>query len=646
MNKNVSWKILFLLLTATVCSCGKESTITIALEDAGDNRLEILKVINHYQNIDNQDSLKLKAALFLIGNMPEHGSIWSEAIDTFRQKVYFSDSLLLMEPMNEWWRKLKTNHKPEFHPDLKYLKANFLIQNIDGAFKVWQEAPWKNEVSFDIFCRHVLPYRFETELLVDGWRDSLYNEYHPLVKEVKTVKEAYEIIHDTVWKRLLSSSSKFPHTLDVVAMMHQRKAACIQRCIMLGSVMRALGIPAAIDHISRWANYSNNSHAWASLVTDQGTYSIYEDEWEAKINNRIDATIFEVDYLIAKDYPLATQFKKKYAKIGRSTFEHQVCPDDLSQEWQPVQQLVSPFTIDASAEYGLNGEVTIQTDKEELQYAYLCTFATGQDWMPVCYNKVTDKKCTFSALGDSVIYTVMGYSDGRLLTLENPFLLANHQKYPLTPDKSRLRRVELTRKYPLTGKWMNKWAPMTGGRFEGSNDPDFGQAELLYSIDSMPVFHNTATLKNPKAFRYVRYVSPANCEAVLAEIMFMGENGELKAIPGNSTVRKVELSLDRNMFTRPDYKKGFTIGYDLGNPQKLTSIVYFPWNDDNFVVPGHEYELFYYDKGWISLGKQKPDAFSLIYKNVPDNALLYLKDYTRGNEERPFTYINGKQIWW
>ena len=646
MNKNVSWKILFLLLTATVCSCGKESTITIALEDAGDNRLEILKVINHYQNIDNQDSLKLKAALFLIRNMPEHGSIWSEAIDTFRQKVYFSDSLLLMEPMNEWWRKLKTNHKPEFHPDLKYLKANFLIQNIDGAFKVWQEAPWKNEVSFDIFCRHVLPYRFETELLVDGWRDSLYNEYHPLVKEVKTVKEAYEIIHDTVWKRLLSSSSKFPHTLDVVAMMHQRKAACIQRCIMLGSVMRALGIPAAIDNIGRWANYSNNSHAWASLVTDQGTYSIYEDEWEAKINNRIDATIFEVDYPIAEDYPLVTRFKKKYAKIGRSTFEHQACMDDLTQEWQPVQQLTYPFTIDVSAEYGLDGEVTIQTDKEELQYAYLCTFATGQDWMPVCYNKVTDKKCTFSALGDSVIYTVMGYSDGRLLTLENPFLLANHQKYPLTPDKSRLRRVELTRKYPLTGKWMNKWAPMTGGRFEGSNDPDFGQAELLYSIDSMPVFHNTATLKNPKAFRYVRYVSPANCEAVLAEIMFMGENGELKAIPGNSTVRKVELSLDRNMFTRPDYKKGFTIGYDLGNPQKLTSIVYFPWNDDNFVVPGHEYELFYYDKGWISLGKQKPDAFSLIYKNVPDNALLYLKDYTRGNEERPFTYINGKQIWW
>lgn len=54
----------------------------------------------------------------------------------------------------------------------------------------------------------------------------------------------------------------------------------------------------------------------------------------------------------------------------------------------------------------------------------------------------------------------------------------------------------------------------------------------------------------------MRYVSPADCEAVLAEIVFMGENGELKAVPGNSTVRKVELSLDKNMLTRPDYKKG------------------------------------------------------------------------------------------
>lgn len=646
MSKHILLKAFVLLLLIAVSSCEKKATINIALEEAGDNRLELLKVIDHYQNIDNKDSLKLKAALFLIENMPKHGSIWSEAIDTFRQKVYSSDSLLLMEPMNEWWNALKANDKPVLKADLKYLKADFLIENIDGAFKVWYESAWKNEVSFDIFCRYVLPYRFETELLVNGWRDSLYNEYHSLVKDVKTVKEAYEVIHDTVWKRLLSSSSQFPYTLDVVAMMHQRKAMCIQRCIMLGSVMRALGIPAAIDNISRWANYSNNSHAWASLITDQGTYSIYEDEWEAKINNRIDATIFEVDYPIADDYPLATRFKKKYAKIERSTFEHQACTDDLSQEWKPVQQLVSPFAIDVSAKYGLNGEVTIQTDNEELHYAYLCTFATGQNWMPVCYEKIKDGKCTFSALGDSVVYAVMGYHNNKPIALENPFLLANHQKYPLTPDKSKLRRVELTRKYPLTGKWMNKWAPMTGSRFEGSNDPDFKQTELLYSIDSMPVFHNIAILQKTKPFRYVRYVSPADCEAVLAEVIFMGENGELKAVPGNSTVRKVELSLDKNMLTRPDYKKGFTLGYDLGSPQKLTSIVYFPWNDDNFVVPGHEYELFYYDRGWISLGKQTPDDFSLIYENVPDNTLLYLKDYTRGTEERPFTYVDGKQIWW
>lgn len=208
MNKIIFFETIIILL-CMLYSCKNKNTLDNVLNKANDNRLELLKVIDHYQNTDNKDSLKLKAALFLIENMPKHGSIWSEAIDTFRQKVYSSDTLLLMEPMNEWWNALKTNDKPVFKSDLKYLKANFLIQNIDKAFKVWQESPWKSEVNFDIFCRYILPYRFETELLVDGWRDTLYNEYHPLVKGVKTVKEAYEVIHDTVWKRLLSSRLTF-----------------------------------------------------------------------------------------------------------------------------------------------------------------------------------------------------------------------------------------------------------------------------------------------------------------------------------------------------------------------------------------------------------------------------------------------------
>jgi hypothetical protein len=32
--------------------------------------------------------------------------------------------------------------------------------------------------------------------------------------------------------------------------------------------------------------------------------------------------------------------------------------------------------------------------------------------------------------------------------------------------------------------------------------------------------------------------------------------------------------------------------------------------------------------------------------HVPKNSVLWLRDLTKGREERIFTYENGKQVWW
>lgn len=631
------------LLVLMLCSCGKQTSLEQALEEAGDNRLELLKVIDHYQNVDNADSLKLKAAIFLIENMREHGAVWSEAVDTFRRRVVEADSLLMMEPLNTWWDELVKNHRPVLRQDLNYVKADFLIQNIDGAFRVWNEAPWRKEIDFGLFCRYVLPYRFETELLAYGWRDSLYRKYHPLVKDARTVKEAFEIVHDTVWKRLLSSSSHFPHILDVVAMQHQRKAMCVQRCVMLGAVMRALGIPAAIDNVGRWANYSRNGHAWVALVTNEATYSIYEDEKVAKINNRIDATEFELKYPIPDDFPMRTDFKKRPAKIWRSTFERQPVEDITENDWG--KSVASPFRIDVSAAYGLDKNVEIQTARA-VKRAYLCTFATGTDWMPIDVTEVKNGLCRFEALGDSVVYAVIGFEEGKPVALEDAFLLLDGKKKRLTPDKQNTRRIVIDRKYPLTGKWPNEWAPIPGARFEGSNDAQFTQTEVLASVERMPVFRNVLKMDGRQRFRYIRYCSKETCDTPIAEVEFWSGGHKVKAVPGKSTVKKVELSVDDNTLTRPDIAPGYILGYELEKPEVLDSIVFYPWNDDNFVLPTHEYELFYYDKGWVSLGKRKPETYALVYEVVPAHALLLLKDRTKGNEERPFTYENKEQVWW
>jgi hypothetical protein len=53
-----------------VFSCENPSVLETVLEYAGNNRPELEKVLQHYRN----DSLRLKAAVFLIENMPGHYS--------------------------------------------------------------------------------------------------------------------------------------------------------------------------------------------------------------------------------------------------------------------------------------------------------------------------------------------------------------------------------------------------------------------------------------------------------------------------------------------------------------------------------------------------------------------------------------------
>lgn len=86
--------------------------------------------------------------------------------------------------------------------------------------------------------------------------------------------------------------------------------------------------------------------------------------------------------------------------------------------------------------------------------------------------------------------------------------------------------------------------------------------------------------------------------------------------------------------------------FDLGKPYKLDHILFMPRNDDNFIHLGDSYELFYHAgaQGWISLGKRVAEDTELHYDNVPEGALLWLHNYTRGEEERAFYMKQGKQV--
>ena len=101
----------------------------------------------------------------------------------------------------------------------------------------------------------------------------------------------------------------------------------------------------------------------------------------------------------------------------------------------------------------------------------------------------------------------------------------------------------------------------------------------------------------------------------------------------------------------------FYYGYAQGNiwaavefeePAAPAVVRYLPRNDDNFIREGETYQLFYWDsEGWKLIKTLKGNREGVLrIDEVPRGALLWLRNRTKGNEERIFTYEDGKQVWW
>jgi len=68
--------------------------------------------------------------------------------------------------------------------------------------------------------------------------------------------------------------------------------------------------------------------------------------------------------------------------------------------------------------------------------------------------------------------------------------------------------------------------------------------------------------------------------------------------------------------------------------------------EKNYLVAGQEYELFYWDTGWQSVGKAVAGEDPLEFSDVPAGALFRLVAADSDDEERIFTFEEGRQVWW
>lgn len=610
-------------------------------------------VLKHYSR-NTADSLKLKAAMFLINNMDGHFSPEGASIDDYIEHARKLNIPCSKQTLSDTWNTSKDISTVSYLPDSTLITPQMMIDDIDKAFANWKAAPWGDSISFDHFCRYILPYRVKDERFCGEWREKLREKYLPLIADKTDMREAFACIYRYIIDSFRQAIPLCPYTVDVLTIDYLQQASCEQRCVLLASVLRALAIPAAVDVVPLWANYSTVGHSWVSLVMNDGaTYTVYEKEKEAKRYNKIDASIFPVRYKVEPQdsCPFNIASEKKVAKVYRIVYNHY----NITPKGIPTV-LADPFIMDVSGEYGLHYNISIPSNDNNL--VCLCVFRTGSGWRPIAWAYSTDGEVTFKEIGKDIVYVTAAIHDKHLFIIGNPFLVKDNDSISFfTPNTDCMRDIMIYRKYPLFSYLTNQWGNMKGGIFEGSNSSDFKNADTLGIIKKMPYCETEILVPNSgKSYRYLRFKTSPNSRTPLAELSFYSSDvfGNEYKLTGSHIAYKVydkniSLAFDGNWETIASTKSTkYWIGLDLGEEKamKVTKIKFMPKSDMNNIEPGHLYELYYFNKRWNLIDRQIGKSDYLKFNGVPAGALLLLKDRTKGHEERIFEYRDNRQIWY
>ena len=654
MNK-IFYFFTFSFLCTLLSSClrsEEDSMLEDALELAGSNRPELQKVLDHYAD----DSLKLEAAKFLIRYMPGHTSYadtvtikrYALAVDSIASSMKEEENInLICKAIDQMAHKMGIDTLKQVE-DCQIITADYLIRNIDVAFYDWQQGPWAKHVSFDDFCEWILPYKVEENQPLDDWRSRL-KTFH--------TGSTYELAYcDQLRNSPLAATKILNGTLAFV--LHPRTDAAVLypnipmeyrahipcgRCndysYMTAIIFRSHGIPTSVDYTPQWAKRSMG-HSWNAVLCDDGQLFSFEG-----IASKLDEKQPLVE-VRAKIYRHTYSWNKELVNLNNSG-------EEVPKEFQDI------FVRDVTKEIIHCSDVTLKVHKTKHKYAYLHVF-DNQKWVPVAYGTIKKGKATFKDMGQNIMYLPAVYTDGKMEPIAAPFILNYDGSIrKIVADNNKKQDMVLDRKYPIK-EFSYQYVPrLKDGEFQGSNDPDFKTFHVAHHIkDGKPSGQYVQVSDTLPPCRYWRYTSDNGSSFCnIAEVMFFakGEKEKLQGTVigtegswGNNPNRTKETVFDGDILTSFDAPegRGCWAGLDMGEPKKLDHIIYYGRGDGNGVEIGDEYELFYWDNGWKSMGRQKAKTVYVRYKSVPQNALYYFRNLTKGTEERIFTFEDGKQVWW
>lgn len=622
-------QLVFLILT----SCNKKNnTLKDVLDKAGNNKQELEKVLDYYK-ANPADSLKYKAAVFLIKNMPYHSFIkpiegFQGAFDSIQnypknntRRDVFGKILDSVSQNVVIKNEVKTL-------DIEYVKFNYLINNIELAFKAWYRIPKNKRASFDDFCNYILPYRNSDEPLDPNSRKKLLKKYswvYDFLDKGASLKSVVDSVTSGFgYINMIQIRKYYPIPLSIAQIEKAKFGLCDDGVNYYVNVFRALGIVCAKDMVTHWGNHPYSGHSW--VYTKYG-----KEEYSTDVGGGHDN--------------LKTKLKREsIPKVLRLTYKNQ-------KNLFPV-----PLTIDVTNEYvsTVNVDVENELQKSILQ-PVICVFDKSQEWSVVSFGTYDKGILHYPNMGINTVYIAASIDNNSFHPVNYPFFIDNRKQiHYFEPTKKYIDSVGLTRKIGLStprNRTKIDWIKnLNDGIFEGANNPNFKNAKIIYQISNL----NSVQLQKIKIntiekFKYVRFNANGK-ESYLSSLRFYDKNGQKldgKVFEESSFIKdwgNGTGAFDDNLYSFSG-GKDFFIGLKFSEPKSIGSIEFQARNDENHIIKEEEYELFYWNKKWKSLGIQIAKD-TVIYYNTPENSLLWLKNNTRGNEEHIFFINKDKKQYW
>jgi hypothetical protein len=409
--------ISFFLLQIAICNAQKNIQTIV---NQSKNKEELTKVLAHFSK--PEDALKYKAACFLIENMSSHDAYNFYWTDSLNQKIEFDELAYsdLTSSINAF-DALKTKHG-KVHPtptilnDVENIKADFLIDNIEQAFKVWQP----QQYDFKTFCEYILPYRASIEPL-QQWREKYNQKYAQLFdNQSNTIQEKIKTIAEENNKWFLCTynienrSEPLPR-LGAMQLLHRKKGTCEDVAALTALTLRSIGIPATTDIVPLWAT-STGGHTLNSTFDDKGK-AIHFD-------------VLSMDSL--------KEFVREPAKVFRTTFSIQenTLANQVAQEETPAFGLLqSKNYLDVTHEYWQTRDLhcKIYPPKAYDKVIYACVLNGGK-WKPAWWGKAQKDSVTFTNLCKGAVFLPQIYENGKLIPVGYPVVSGYNKIVELKPE--------------------------------------------------------------------------------------------------------------------------------------------------------------------------------------------------------------------